>query len=336
MSKDLIVKSNAVITASYHLTANEQRLILSAISQIPKSVMVKDDEVYTVEIGDFIELGVHRKTAYREMREAAERLYERSVILKSGDDVIKTRWVQDMGVGTGEGLINLAKSFGIKPTKMPSNQHFVVLRFSKSILPYLSNLSANFTQYLKEDIAGLGSSYSIRFYELIMQFKDTGFRKITIDDLRELLDLSNKYPATKDLKVRVIETAVNEINEKTKLNVEYKLIKTGKKFTHLELKFKIKAQAEKNVQPIGKTIDMFESAETNNQTPSWQVKGLSDAQINKLAKFKKEFLDANNNLLASNDSRSYDEVFNSWRVLLKDPNSIGKFKKIQEILERSW
>lgn len=336
MSKDLIVKSNAVITASYHLTANEQRLILSAISQIPKGVMVRDDEVYTVEIGDFIELGVHPKTAYREMREAAERLYERSVVLKSGGDVIKTRWVQDMGVGTGEGLINLAKSFGIQPTKIPSNQHFVVLRFSKSILPYLSNLSANFTQYLKEDIAGLGSSYSIRFYELIMQFKDTGFRRILIEDLRELLDLGDKYPATKDLKVRVIETAVNEINEKTKLNVEYKLIKTGKKFTHLELKFKLKAQAEKNTQSIGKTIDMFDLAEKSNQTPSWQIKGLSDAQINKLAKFKKEFLDANNNLLASNDSRSYDEVFNSWRVLLKDPNSIGKFKKIQEILERSW
>ena len=75
MSNDLIVKSNVVITASYHLTANEQRLILSAISQIPKGVEVQDEEVYTVEVSDFIEMGVHPKTAYREMREAAERLY---------------------------------------------------------------------------------------------------------------------------------------------------------------------------------------------------------------------------------------------------------------------
>ena len=337
MSKDLIVKSNVVITASYHLTANEQRLILSAISQIPKGIIVQDEDVYTIEISDFIELGVHPKTAYREMREAAERLYERSIVLKVGDNVIKTRWVQDMGVGTGEGLINLAKSLGIKPAKMPSNQHFVVLRFSKSILPYLSNLSANFTQYLKEDIAGLGSSYSIRFYELIMQFKDTGFRRITIESLREWLDLRDKYPATKDLKVRVIETAVNEINEKTKLNVTYQLIKTGKNFTHLELRFKIKPQPNKNFQLGAKTIDMFEQATQELQsTPSWKTKGLSDAQINKIAKFKKEFLDANNNLLANNDSRSYDEVFNSWRVLLRDPNSVGKFKLIKEILERSW
>ena len=152
MSNDLIVKSNVVITASYHLTANEQRLILSAISQIPKGVEVQDEEVYTVEVSDFIEMGVHPKTAYREMREAAERLYERSIVLKVGDDVLKTRWVQDMGVGTGEGMIKLAQSLGLQPTKMPNNQHFVVLRFSKSILPYLSNLSANFTQYLKQEI----------------------------------------------------------------------------------------------------------------------------------------------------------------------------------------
>lgn len=46
---------------------------------------------------------------------------------------------------------------------------------------------------------------------------------------------------------------------------------------------------------------------------------------------KKEFLDANSSLLASNDSRSYDEVFNSWRVLLKDPTSVKKFKNIQNI-----
>ena len=128
MSNDLIVKSNVVITASYHLTANEQRLILSAISQIPKGVEVQDEEVYTVEVSDFIEMGVHPKTAYREMREAAERLYERSIVLKVGDDVLKTRWVQDMGVGTGEGMIKLAQSLGLQPTKMPNNQHFVVLR----------------------------------------------------------------------------------------------------------------------------------------------------------------------------------------------------------------
>ena len=309
MSNDLIVKSNVVITASYHLTANEQRLILSAISQIPKGVEVQDEEVYTVEVSDFIEMGVHPKTAYREMREAAERLYERSIVLKVGDDVLKTRWVQDMGVGTGEGMIKLAQSLGLQPTKMPNNQHFVVLRFSKSILPYLSNLSANFTQYLKQDIAGLSSSYSIRFFELLMQFKDTGFRKITIEDLREFLDLGDKYPATKDLKVRVIETAVNEINEKTPYTVKYELIKTGRKFTHLELKFKLKAEPQK-----AKSL-------RDTHTPDLFHK-MSDSQINafgnQLAK-----LSELSHLAVGNES--YEALASRIKDMLKDPEKQKQF-----------
>jgi plasmid replication initiation protein len=34
----------------------------------------------------------------------------------------------------------------------------------------------------------------------MMQFKSTGYRKIRLDDLRNMLDLNNKYPLTADLK----------------------------------------------------------------------------------------------------------------------------------------
>ena len=40
---DLVVKSNQVIEASYTLTTIEQRLILSAIAQIPKGEPVTDE-----------------------------------------------------------------------------------------------------------------------------------------------------------------------------------------------------------------------------------------------------------------------------------------------------
>ena len=41
----------------------------------------------------------------------------------------------------------------------------------------------------------------------------------------------------------MIDTAVDELNEKSPITVSYNLLKTGRKFTHLELKFKPK---EKN------------------------------------------------------------------------------------------
>ena len=47
----------------------------------------------------------------------------------------------------------------------------------------------------------------------MMQFKSTGYRKIRLDDLRNMLDLNDKYPLTADLKRRVIDTAIDELNE---------------------------------------------------------------------------------------------------------------------------
>lgn len=46
LKNNLIVKSNQVIEASYTLTTIEQRLILSAIAQVPKGEEISDDVLY--------------------------------------------------------------------------------------------------------------------------------------------------------------------------------------------------------------------------------------------------------------------------------------------------
>ena len=86
--------------------------------------------------------------------------------------------------------------------------------FDSRILPLLSELKSNFTQFLIDDVAGFSSVYSFRFYQMMMQFKSTGYCKISMNDLRYALALFEKYEATKDLRKWVIDTAINEINEK--------------------------------------------------------------------------------------------------------------------------
>ncbi|OUM76226.1 RepB family plasmid replication initiator protein, partial [Acinetobacter baumannii] len=52
LNKNHVVKSNQVIEASYQLSAVEQRIVLAAISRIPKNQPITDDELYPVSVDE--------------------------------------------------------------------------------------------------------------------------------------------------------------------------------------------------------------------------------------------------------------------------------------------
>ena len=53
MTKDIIVKSNHLIEASYYLTLNEQRVILLAIAQIYRKEGIQMTDLFRVCARDF-------------------------------------------------------------------------------------------------------------------------------------------------------------------------------------------------------------------------------------------------------------------------------------------
>nr|WP_151750223.1 MULTISPECIES: replication initiation protein RepM [Acinetobacter] len=223
MNKNHVVKSNQVIEASYQLSAVEQRIVLAAISRIPKNQPITDDELYPVSVDELKQLGVHEKTAYRDLKEGINRLYERSINLSIDDKSIKMRWVQEI--------------------QFLDSQSVIGIRFSKPILPFISNLSREFTKYALSDIAGINSGYGIRIYELLVQYRQIGKREISVESLRTMLELGKKYPLFADFKKRVIETAIDQINEYSPLKVTYEQKKTGRKVTHIIFSFKEKSKS---------------------------------------------------------------------------------------------
>lgn len=216
---NLIVKSNQVIEASYTLTTLEQRLILSAIAQIPKGEEVSDDVLYQISTKNLVKLGGDEKASHQEFKDTVNRLYERSIVLRDHDESDSFRWIQQ---------------------KVFKGSNLAFIRFSKPILPFLSNLKAEFTKYLESDIVGMSSPYSIRFYELIMQYRSVGKREISLEDLRWMFQLQNKYPVWADLKKRVIDQAIKEINEYSPYNLSMDPQRTGRKITSIVLEFKHK------------------------------------------------------------------------------------------------
>ena len=229
--RQLVVKSNHIIEASYRLSVAEQRVILSAISQVRRDKPVTDEVLYSVTATDLAQLcGTDPKTAYRDLQNAAERLQTRRVSLILEPDGITIRskrrrvtcWVQTVDYIDQEGRIEM--------------------RFGKDILPYLTGLQREFTRYALSDVAKMTSAYGIRLYELLVQWPE-GHREVALDDLRRWLQLEDRYPSIKDLKRRVLDPAVEQINEHSPLGLTWSQRKTGRKVTHLVFDYSPKKTA---------------------------------------------------------------------------------------------
>ncbi len=277
MSSDLVVIDNDLIRASYKLTANEMRLVLCALAQIPKDELIDPKKAYYITKQDFIKLGVEPKNVAREIREACSDLLNRVVTIETPVGKLSFHWLHSVlhfknetferlkkqypNAKNDEEFINTLRLHNLLdslPIIAKSDDNIVArIVFHENMMPYISQLKEQFTKLKLKEMFGFSSFYGFRFYLMMMQFRETGFCKISIDELRHALDLNEKYPLFADLKRRVIDTAIDEINEKSPYEVKYDLIKKGRTYTHLELRFKEK-KAEIKTAKCPNTIDMFE------------------------------------------------------------------------------
>lgn len=219
-----ISKSNELVEASYNLTLWEQRLILAALSGLDSRKEISRDVVLTSsEYAELMQIPV--KNAHRELYQATEKLYERSVIIKHDDHIEEFRWIQKKAIyHKGEGKVSFT--------------------WSEDILTYISQLERRFTQYRLADVAKLNTSYAIRIYELLMRFNQTHERWIKLEDFKSLLQLENKYQLFRDLNKRVIKPAIKEINQSSNLEVFYSTKKQGRKVVGLQFDFQEKKQTQ--------------------------------------------------------------------------------------------
>jgi len=296
---------NSIVKASYNLSVSEQRLLLSALAQIPKNKQIDPKQAYYITRDDFVRLGANADQATRDIRNATKDLIKKPLLIDTNAGILEFHWLSEVlrfdknadarlklkypNQEDYKKYINGLRKYNLLES-LPIGRHSddIVARvvFDSRILPLLSELKDNFTQFLLNDVSGFGSVYSFRFYQMIMQFKSTGYCKVSLDDLRYSLALFEKYEATKDLRKWVIDTAVNEINEKTPYKVSYELLKTGRKFTHLELKFRQKLPSKKIATSRDhQTVDMFYSL-SDSQIKTYssilsKVHSISDLAENK-------------------------------------------------------
>lgn len=216
-----VTQANQLIEASYRLTLEEKRLIIICISKLHRKKEIPDEVSITVEeYASTFDLGM--KSAYKQLKEAKDRLYDRDIKFRNDAVSRRLRWVYGVDYHEGQGM--------------------VTLKFSPEIKNHIGFLKNQFTPYRLNNVKSLKSTYSIRLYELLSQYLQDGQRWILVDDFRSMFELEDKYPKYADLRKWVIEPSVDELNTKSNYEVTFKPEKNGRNVVKLWFYFKEKKQ----------------------------------------------------------------------------------------------
>ena len=236
MSKNLVIKHNALINASYRLNLAEQRLILLSIVEARRmrAKITAMDKV-TVSADIYAKaFGTTRQASYMALKEACENLFNREYgyteILDKGARVVRSRWVSEIAYNEQQATVDLI--------------------FAPSIVPYITNLEQQFTSYDLEQVAELNSKYAVRLYEIMIAWKNNGkTNQISIKDLRDRLGLlDGEYTAIHNFKARVLDASINEINTKTTITLSYEQHKQGRKIIGFTFTIKRKSTTQQTKQ----------------------------------------------------------------------------------------
>lgn len=239
-----IYKSNTLIEAGYRLSLAEQRIIILSLGQVDSRDITQ--KKITLHAKDYArEWGVSEVNAMREMRQAANRLFDRYITVKSSEETVKFRWIQSVA-------------------KYHKGEARISFSFSDDILPFLFELDFKLgvTKYELLSVSGFSSVYSFRLYELAVKMLKMKNKAIELNNLRTILQLEKKYLEYKEFNKFVIKPALADINEKSDILLTLEPIKKGRKvvaFEFLVLKKQASKIEEKSTQssPAEKTRKIY-------------------------------------------------------------------------------
>ncbi|MHC3378043.1 replication initiation protein [Ligilactobacillus equi] len=145
----------------------------------------------------------------------------------------------------------------------------IMIRFSPEVMPYITELKRNFTQYSLEDIGKLRSSQEIALYKFLMRpYNEYKVRKARnqlteehaaellnpiyrIEQLRYIFDAVDKYPRFGDFDRRLLSKSVNSINKNTEFEISYDKIKAGRRISKIQFhinRMQVLSQPKKSKQ----------------------------------------------------------------------------------------
>lgn len=308
---NLVVKTNRLNTVTQNLSLTEVRIMQLAIVDARETGKgLSTDKPLTISASRYAEaFGVSRQSAYEAILKAEKSLFDRRFSFLDDDDkMVKSRWVQRVKYLDDEASIEVILTYDVvkEVTRIDGYEQF-------------------FTQYLLEQTAHMNSDYSVRLYELLVQWKTAKKTPVfELQQFREQLGVeNNEYQRMYDFKNRVLDVAVKEINEKTDIQTSYDQVKRGRKIIGFKFVVKEKPKKTENNQRDPNTSDMF------------MIDGLTDKQLWRISRHK-EFISTYSSLAKGDAGKSWS-AYSDFIVgeIKKDASKFSKKRPIREYLDGS-
>lgn len=207
-NKDLVVKHNALINATnnYKYETNELKLISFLISSI--------NNTYDKE---FIKFG--------------DKFFDLKELNFSKEDITNTIYIKKLCMSIMSKPFVIGNSVYNWFTKLECEDGIIKYEFHNDLTPFLLDLKSQFTKYHLTNILKLRSSYSIKIFELLYQYKTIKQRKITFEELRNILNFPESY-ANKDIK-RILEGVQKDLLKNTSIQFDFTIEKVGRSFNSI-------------------------------------------------------------------------------------------------------
>lgn len=244
---DLVVKSNRLVQALQTLTLSETRLLQLAIVNARETGQgLSTDEPLELSALRYAKaFNVSPDTAYLALIEAEDSLFKRQFTITNDDGTLtKSRWIQDANYRKGEGriLVTLTRVVIEHVTKIDGFEQY-------------------FTSYHLKKTADFKSVYAVRLYELLMQWKSVGKTPVyELNKFRSQLGIGiNEYARMEAFKRRVLDIAIEQINEFSDVIAKYEQHKQGRSISGFSFSFKFKKLATRSLETKSnlKMVDVF-------------------------------------------------------------------------------
>ena len=242
MKEIVIAQDNRLTSSRYELTLIEKRIFYYIIKEVRNNYTTGqrdlfDDLILNIKVSDLCK-EVNQEDNKKETRKALEKFRSRNFTYTN--EIEEDDWLTC-------GFINYAH---IK-------KGIAEIQVSHKLMPFLVELSSQYTAYSLHVAMSLKSKWSQRMYELCQKWQGTDGFRISVDDLRQSFMLEEKYDRYALLNERVLQVAKRELKELYDLgqcDVYFEFTEERKGRTVEMLRFKL---FRKNAMNVKTTTDLL-------------------------------------------------------------------------------